>query len=79
MSQLGLLFPIYGKKTCSKPPTSIHIGKHNKGCQFVVHHLDFSLDNDWVIYDGPKEWDMEQLVLYLNWIMDDIWIIYIYG
>jgi hypothetical protein len=56
----------------------------------VVHHLDFALDNDWIIYDGPKEWligdgfsfripaswEMEQLVLYLDWIMDNIWIIY---
>jgi len=30
MSQLGSLFPIYGKKTCSKPPTRNYGGNTNK-------------------------------------------------
>ena len=34
------------------------------------------MTRDDLSFQIPASWDMEQLVLYLDWIVDNVWIMY---
>ena len=58
--QLGWLFPIYGKKSCSKPPTSLPIvGWSNpvQPCLFTNNSDSFSAQRRFRIRDRHSPWN----------------------